>query len=59
MKRRTLALTIAGAALTMGLTAGTFATWISADTAEAAPLTFGTLNLQSDTIMGVDGPVWL
>lgn len=59
MKRRTLALAIAGAALTMGLTAGTFATWISADTAVTAPFTSGTLHLRTDSVMGLDAPVWI
>lgn len=59
MRTRTLALTAAGVALAIGLSAGTAAAWIGSDAAEAAPFTSGALTLSPDTVMGVSGPLWL
>lgn len=58
MKRPALAIGIAAAAVSLGLTAGTLATWVSTDSAAATAVSFGALTLRSDTVAGVDGPVW-
>ena len=58
MKYRALTLTAVVTALCAGLTMGTFASWVGADTTRVAPITAGALTLTSDQIMGVDGPLW-